>query len=141
LELPTAASKTNPRPGIATLGTSKGLLELYHIPADASTPYTNGNDYSAPGVGFGHIGFTVPNVAETLDRVKTFGYEIIKPLDEAKAEQMGLPSEVVQGRQGEVADGYKHVFKQLAFIKDPDVSFSIRYERGHDTYVRSRVIG
>ncbi|KAI4697781.1 uncharacterized protein J4E84_000914 [Alternaria hordeiaustralica] len=107
--------------GMSTLGTSKGLLELYHIPADASTPYTSGNDYSNPaGIGFGHIGFTVPDVPEALERIKSFGYEIIKPLDEAKEKQMGLPAEAVEGKHGTVPDGYKHVFKQLAFVKDPD---------------------
>lgn len=106
--------------GIATLGTSKGLLELYHVPADSLTPYVSGNDYSA-GVGFGHVGFTVPDVAEALERVKSFGFEVIKPLDEAKTEQMGMPDEIVQGRHGEIAEGYKNVFKQLAFVKDPDV--------------------
>jgi len=109
--------------GMSTLGTSKGLLELYHIPADASTPYTSGNDYSnSAGIGFGHIGFTVPDVAEALERSKSFGYEVIKPLNEAKEEQMGLPAEAVEGKHGTVQDGYKHVFKQLAFVKDPDVS-------------------
>ncbi|KAH7378698.1 Glyoxalase/Bleomycin resistance protein/Dihydroxybiphenyl dioxygenase [Pyrenochaeta sp. MPI-SDFR-AT-0127] len=106
--------------GMATLGTSKGLLELYHIPSDASTAYVSGNDYSAPGVGFGHVGFTVPDVAEALDRVRSFGYEIIKPLDEAREEQMGLSDEVVKGKFGGVNEGYKHIFRQLAFVQDPD---------------------
>ncbi|KAF2258561.1 Glyoxalase/Bleomycin resistance protein/Dihydroxybiphenyl dioxygenase [Lojkania enalia] len=105
---------------ISTLGASKGLIELYHIPADASTPYVSGNDYSAPGVGFGHIGFTVPDVAKTIERVKDFGYEVIKPLGEAKVEQMGLPDTVVKGNTGVVDEGYKHVFRQLAFVRDPD---------------------
>jgi lactoylglutathione lyase len=61
-------------------------------------------------------------VAETIDRVKSFGFEIIKPLDEAKMTQFGMPDDVAQGKLGEVAEGYKHVFKQLAFAKDPDVS-------------------
>lgn len=101
---------------------SQGLLELYHIPADASTPYASGNDYSKPGVGFGHIGFTVPDVAEATNRVKSFGFEVMKPLDEAKEDQMALPDEIVQGKHGEVVEGYKHIFKQLTFVKDPDVS-------------------
>lgn len=108
--------------GITTLGTSKGLLELYHIPSDADTPYTSGNDYSKPGVGFGHIGFTVPDVTAALERVKSFGYEVTKPLDEAKEEQMGMPDSVVEGEFGAVDEGYKRVFRQLAFVKDPDVS-------------------
>jgi lactoylglutathione lyase len=107
---------------MATLGTSKGLLELYHIPSDSSALYSSGNDYSKPGVGFGHLGFTVPNVAETLARIRSFGYEVIKPLDEANVEQMGLSEGTVKGRFEEVDEGYKHVFRQLAFVKDPDVS-------------------
>lgn len=105
---------------ISTLGTSKGLLELYHVPADSATPYVSGNDYAHPGIGFGHIGFTVPNVAETLERVKKFGYEVIKPLEEAEVGQMGMPQEVVEGKFGPVAEGYKGVFAQLAFVRDPD---------------------
>jgi lactoylglutathione lyase len=108
--------------GIANLGTSKGLLELYHIPADSSTSYTSGNDYSGPGVGFGHVGFTVPDVTKALERVKGFGYDIIKPLDEANVEQMGLPDDIVKGKYEAVHEGYKHVFRQLAFVRDPDVS-------------------
>ncbi|KAF2470507.1 Glyoxalase/Bleomycin resistance protein/Dihydroxybiphenyl dioxygenase [Lindgomyces ingoldianus] len=103
--------------GMANLGTSKGLLELYHIPADSNTPYNNGNDYLKGGIGFGHIGFTVPDVAETLNRVEDFGYKIIKPLDEAKVGQMGLPEEI---KEEEVVQGYQHVFRQLAFVQDPD---------------------
>jgi lactoylglutathione lyase len=107
---------------MVNLGTSKGLLELYHVPADSSTTYTSGNDYTGPGAGFGHIGFTVPDVSKALERVKDYGYEVIKPLDEARVDQMGMPPEVEQGKHGEVPEGYKHVFRQLAFIKDPDVS-------------------
>jgi lactoylglutathione lyase len=114
---------------MATLGTSKGLLELYHIPSDSTASYSSGNDYSLPGVGFGHLGFTVPDVAETLERIKSFGYEAIKPLDDAKVEQMGLPDCVVEGRFGVVDEGYKHVFKQLAFVKDPDVSQIVLVKR------------
>jgi lactoylglutathione lyase len=47
-------------------------------------------------------------------------------LDEAKVEQMGMPDEVVIGKYGVVAEGYEHVFKQLAFVKDPDVSLPLR---------------
>jgi lactoylglutathione lyase len=121
-DLQTVTTRLNCYTGMATLTTSKGLLELYHIPADSSTPYSNGNDYSPGGVGFGHIGFTVPDVVEALARVKEFGYEIIKPLDEAKEEQMGMPPAAIAGEFGEVAEGYKHLLRQLAFVKDPDVS-------------------
>ena len=75
----------------------------------------------------GHIGFTVPDVQAALNRVKSYGYEIIKPLDEAEVETMAVPPEVVEGAksgvEGKAVDeGYKNVFRQLAFVRDPDVS-------------------
>lgn len=106
--------------GMSCLGTSKGLLELYHVPADSSTEYMSGNDYTRPGVGFGHVGFTVPDVPAALERVQKFGLEVIKPLNDDREDQMGLHPEVEQGKHGIVADGYKHIFRQLAFVKDPD---------------------
>lgn len=106
--------------GMSCLGTSKGLLELYHVPADSSTEYMSGNDYTRPGVGFGHVGFTVPDVPAALERVQRFGLEVIKPLNDDREDQMGLHPEVEQGKHGIVADGYKHIFRQLAFVKDPD---------------------
>lgn len=109
---------------IATVGTSKGLLELYHIPSDSPLAYTSGNDYagSPAGVGFGHVGFTVPDVAEAIKRVERFGFEVIKPLGEAKENTMGVPGFIVDGKSEAVHEGHKHVFRQLAFVKDPDVS-------------------
>lgn len=100
---------------IENLGTATGLLELYHIPDQG--PYKNGNENG--GEGFGHIGFTVPDVEKALERATKFGYKIIKPLGEAKAEQFGVPSFV---KDENVVEGYKFVFRQLAFIVDPDVS-------------------
>ena len=95
---------------------------MYHIPADKEVVYVCGNEYLKGGIGFGHIGFTVPDVDAALDRVKGFGFEVIKPLDEAEVGTMGLPERVVEGKEGEVAEGYKHVCRQLAFVRDPDVS-------------------
>lgn len=66
----------------------------------------------------------MPDVAEALARAEQFGCEIIKPLGEAETAQMGMPEDVVQGKGkwDEVHEGYKHVFRQLAFVRDPDVS-------------------
>ncbi|KAF1950313.1 Glyoxalase/Bleomycin resistance protein/Dihydroxybiphenyl dioxygenase [Byssothecium circinans] len=109
---------------MGNLGTSKGLLELYHIPADASREYASGNEYGSnpAGVGFGHIGFTVPDVGAAIERVERFGYEVIKPLGEAEDEAMGVPVDEGSGQVegGLVDEGYKQVFRQLAFVRDPD---------------------
>jgi len=100
--------------GMQNLGTSSGLLELYHIPGDRKA-YRSGNENG--GEGFGHIGFTVPDVEKALQRVSDFGYKIIKPLGEASASQFGVPDFV---KDEDVAEGYKFVFRQLAFVLDPD---------------------
>ncbi|RFU33981.1 hypothetical protein B7463_g2359, partial [Scytalidium lignicola] len=101
---------------IATLGTSQGLIELYHIPGGPER-YRNGNEEGGMQGGFGHIGFTVPDVEKALERVRGFGYEVIKPLGEAKGEQYGVPDFLDATK---VDEGYNHVFRQLAFVKDPD---------------------
>lgn len=108
---------------IQNLGTASGLLELYHIPGEPkSGPYRNGNENG--GEGFGHIGFTVPDVEKALHRVSEFGYKIIKPLGEAEAKQFGVPDYV---KDEHVAEGYKFVFRQLAFVVDPDVRSFLKY--------------
>lgn len=101
---------------IENMGTASGLIELYHIPGHLNK-YKNGNENG--GEGFGHVGFTVPDVEVALERAKEFGYTVIKPLGDDKASRMGVPEFV---KDEDVAEGYKFVFRQLAFIVDPDVS-------------------
>ena len=64
----------------------------------------------------------MPDVAAALKRVEEFGYEVIKPLGEAEESTMGVSEEIVDSKEGDVVEGYKHVFRQLAFVRDPDVS-------------------
>lgn len=64
----------------------------------------------------------MPDVAEAVERVRSFGYEVIKPLGKAEEDTMAVSQEIVDGKFGAVEEGYKHVFRQLAFVKDPDVS-------------------
>ncbi|KAI5786848.1 Glyoxalase/Bleomycin resistance protein/Dihydroxybiphenyl dioxygenase [Pyronema domesticum] len=110
---------------LQTLGTRKGLLELYHIPHDETMRYESGN---VPGVpGFGHVGFTVPNVAAALERLKKVCPEVkvLKDVGVDKFETMGVPGlgvgEERAGTENDIVEeGYKKVFRQLAFVEDPD---------------------
>ncbi|KAK0099600.1 hypothetical protein ONS95_013503 [Cadophora gregata] len=116
---------------IEDLGTAKGLLELYCIPEKEPiedekrkkrVEYRNGNETDGLGQGFGHLGFTVPDVAKVLERAREFGVEVIKPLGESEVGQYGVEG-LVEGRVEEgrdVVEGYKFVFRQLAFLRDPD---------------------
>ncbi|PVH76825.1 Glyoxalase/Bleomycin resistance protein/Dihydroxybiphenyl dioxygenase [Cadophora sp. DSE1049] len=112
---------------IAKLGTAKGLLELYYIPpkegeSGRDVKYRNGNETDGLGQGFGHLGFTVPDVKEVLERAREFGFEVIKPLGESQVGQYGVEG-LEEGKVDErrdVVEGYKFVFRQLAFLRDPD---------------------
>jgi len=101
---------------ISSLGTAKGLLELYYIPGGPAR-YRNGNENG--GEGFGHVGFTVPDVGEVLERCRGAGYKILKDLGDGggSTEKLGVPGFL---RVEDVSEGYKFVFRQLAFVEDPD---------------------
>ena len=106
---------------IADLGTAQGLLELYYIPpkeGEETKKLRNGNETDEHGMGFGHVGFTVPDVKVALERARNMGIKVIKPLGDDREETMG-----VEGLgKGNVEEGYKFVYRQLAFVLDPDVS-------------------
>jgi lactoylglutathione lyase len=105
---------------LGTLGTRKGLLELYHVPHDTQNSYATGNEKGA--LGFGHVGFTVPDVGATIERLKKVcpDLEVLKGLGEDSFASMGVPYTGEGGEDSKVEDGYKAVFRQLAFVKDPD---------------------
>lgn len=107
---------------IADLGTAQGLLELYYMPSkegDERPKYRNGNEQDGLGMGFGHLGFTVPDVEGALERAREMGIKILKPLGDDRAETMGVEG---LGKGESVVEGYKFVFRQLVFVSDPDVS-------------------
>ena len=73
----------------------KAMLELTHNWGTENDPdfhYHNGNDKPQ---GFGHIGFSVPDVYAASERLERLGVEFVKRPDDGK-------------------------MKGLAFIKDPD---------------------
>jgi lactoylglutathione lyase len=100
-----------------------GLLELYHVHGSEKMPddyYSTGN--AAPHLGLGHLGFSVPDVPAALAHLTAHGVKIIKDLGVATRESVPLSQwEAQRGLGlGELHQGYKHVFKQIAFVRDPD---------------------
>ncbi|KAF3939690.1 hypothetical protein ABW19_dt0206072 [Dactylella cylindrospora] len=106
----------------ANLPHTLGLLELYHIHGSEKQQegyYTTGND--APNIGFGQVGFTVPDVAAALERLRSAGVRILKELGVATRESIPLSQwEEERGvGVGEVHAGYRKILEQIAFVADP----------------------
>ncbi|KAJ6262906.1 Lactoylglutathione lyase [Drechslerella dactyloides] len=100
-----------------------GLLELYHLHGSEKQPagyYTTGND--APNLGFGQVGFTVPDVPAALSRLKAAGVTVLKDLGVATRESIPLSKwEEDKGvGVGEIHPEYARILNQIAFVADPD---------------------
>ncbi|KAK6347843.1 hypothetical protein TWF718_005664 [Orbilia javanica] len=100
-----------------------GLLELYHIHGSENQPegyYSTGND--APNLGFGQVGFTVPDVKSTLERLKGAGVKVLKDLGVSTRESIPLtPYEAAKGvGLGDIHPNYSNILNQIAFVADPD---------------------
>ncbi|KAJ9633028.1 lactoylglutathione lyase [Exophiala oligosperma] len=106
-----------------------GLLELYHVHgSEKQEPgyYSTGN--TPPALGFGHLGFTVPDVPAALKRLKENGVHVIKdlgvcdrpsiPISDWENER-GVGVEV-KGTESEIHQEYAKVFTKIAFVRDPD---------------------
>ncbi|ETS76934.1 hypothetical protein PFICI_10808 [Pestalotiopsis fici W106-1] len=107
---------------LPVLAHTLGLMELYHIHGSENEPegyYSTGN--VPPNLGLGHLGFSVPDVATALQRLKRHGVEVIKDLGISTREAIPLSQwEAQRGiGLGELHKSYDDVFKQIAFIKDP----------------------
>jgi len=105
-----------------------GLLELYHVHGSEKADYSYETGNTPPNLGFGHLGFTVPDVPKALDRLKSNGVEILKGLGVCTRESIpisdwenerGVGVEV-KGTDSEIHPEYRKVFEKIAFVKDPD---------------------
>ncbi|KAF3916346.1 hypothetical protein ABW21_db0205112 [Orbilia brochopaga] len=99
-----------------------GLLELYHVHGSEKQPagyYSTGND--APNLGFGQVGFTVPDVPKALARLKDAGVTVLKDHGVATRESIPLSKwEEEKGvGLGEIHPEYSRILGQVAFVADP----------------------
>ncbi|KPI39543.1 Lactoylglutathione lyase [Cyphellophora attinorum] len=133
-------SESSRQDGKSMMSHTLGLLELYHVHGSERQPkgyYNSGND-PARGLGFSHLGFTVPDVRSTLKYLRANNVEVIKdvgpgtstrrtvPISEAE-EKLGVgvgdyEGEVVEerGKIVELREEYTKVFDEIAFVSDPD---------------------
>ena len=108
---------------VAKLQHTLGLLELYHVHgSEKQSPdyYSVGNE--PPSLGFGHLGFTVPDVPAAVKRLEEGGVKVLKPLGVTTRESIPLSKwEEENGvGVGEVHAEYAKVFNNIAFVTDPD---------------------
>jgi lactoylglutathione lyase len=112
----------------ARLQHTLGLLELYHVHGSEkqdSNHYSTGNE--PPNLGFGHLGFTVPDVPKALERLRAAGVEVVKDLGVTTRESIpisdwengkGIGVEE-KGTETEIHPEYAKVFNKIAFVRDP----------------------
>jgi lactoylglutathione lyase len=93
-----------------------GLLELLHVHNSINaTPLRYNNEQGL--VGFGHLGFCVPDVEETLQRAEQAGWSVVKSLRNVSVKAMALPEGVPEGSFHEK---FVATFSQVGFLSDPD---------------------
>ncbi|OQV03396.1 hypothetical protein CLAIMM_08445 [Cladophialophora immunda] len=100
-----------------------GLLELCHYHGSEKEPHgyiSSGN--VAPHLGFNHLGFTVPNVPEAVERLRRAGVKIFKDYGQGPVE--GIPTTKWERERGIATDslgeGFLNVVRQVAFVEDPN---------------------
>jgi lactoylglutathione lyase len=103
-----------------TMPSRAGLLELVYVPPKARGQ-GSADDSPLLGqpacVGFGHLGFYVPSVAEALRRAEAGGYTVVKNLSDLSATTLDLPESV---SDIPFHPGFLASFSQVGFIRDPD---------------------
>ena len=105
-----------------------GLLELFHIHGSEKQPegfYSSGN--TPPNLGFCHLGFSVPDLPRTLERLKENGVPVIK--DTGVSTRQSIPitpwenergiGVEVEGTDSEIHPVFKQIFANFAYVQDP----------------------
>lgn len=109
---------------IPVLMRTRGLLELYHVHGsedlNAESKISTGNE--VPHLGFAHLGFTVPDVKEAVERLRGNGVRILKDVGLCEREHVPLSEwEAERGvGRGQIHENYAWFFEQFAMVADPD---------------------
>lgn len=100
-----------------------GLLELCHY--HGSENEAHGficSGHVAPHLGFNHLGFTVPNIPEAVQRLRAAGVKVVKDYGQGPVESIPTTTweqEEKQIAMDPLADGFLNVVRQVAFVEDP----------------------
>jgi lactoylglutathione lyase len=102
-----------------------GLLELKHIHGSEKDPseggYTISNGNIAPNLGFGHLGFSVPDVRSTVESLRSEGVNVVKELENTGPSAVPLTEWERERGVGkdDMIDSYQRVLTHVAVVADP----------------------
>ncbi|XRM39279.1 hypothetical protein ABZX51_002638 [Aspergillus tubingensis] len=99
-----------------------GLLEFYHTHGtekDKEFRVSTGN--LPPNLGFGHLGFTVPDVPAAVERLRGQGVHVLKEVGDSSRGSVPLSAwEEHRGLgTGDVHPKFKEIYDQIACVADP----------------------
>ncbi|PCD26113.1 hypothetical protein BFJ70_g16128 [Fusarium oxysporum] len=116
---------------LSSLGSRSALLELITDQARDLTTKATGRDENTHQInvsgqrnahGFVHLGFRVPDVAETMRRARQLGWTVLKDVGETEIAHGVLPGRSNEGQQPREWQGdFKNVLAQIGFVADPDM--------------------
>lgn len=112
----------------SSMPSRSGLLELIAVPTATTS---DGDQISNPdrsnksldrksAYGFVHLGFRVPDVAQTMQRARQLGWTILKDVDETEIMPAALPGRTVE-RTGEWKEDFRPILARIGFVADPDM--------------------
>ncbi|KAF4439155.1 lactoylglutathione lyase [Fusarium acutatum] len=93
-----------------------GLLELVHITSDDIQSFPENNTHHA-NIGFGHLGFKVPDVEAVLKKARDGGWTILKTLNQEPPVAVGIHQGV--GYQL-MHEAFVRMYTRIGFLEDPD---------------------
>lgn len=109
---------TVPSDILVTSGARSGLLELIHMHGSESQNkpvIVSGDDEGH--FGFGHLGFTVPDVLQTLKKAESSGWNVLKWPEDVSVKALGLPKRL---HKVELHTKFVKLYTQIGFLEDPD---------------------
>ncbi|KIW17541.1 lactoylglutathione lyase [Exophiala spinifera] len=106
---------------------TSGLLELMHVHGSEKQPegYYTGTGNVVPALGFGHLGFTVPDVKATVARLEEHGVKVFKPLGVSDRATLPITSWETEkgvglGDEDGLAPEFNRIVKSFVHVFDPD---------------------
>ena len=105
---------------LKTSGLRSGLLELVHVHKKAESnggSTSAGQSCSEIRTGFGHLGFTVPDVDKLLRKGESAGYKVLKWPGDISLRALGLLNASYQHL---IHNQFRALYAQVGFLRNPD---------------------